>query len=96
MTKDKLDKKDLHLIIDRVIVYEDHIDIKLKADADEILRTGTIEHFKQELDGEAANFNLDTENIEKVAEDLSFVTAQRARNQRDKVFRVNIISGGER
>ncbi len=95
LEKDKLDKNDLHLIIDRVIVYEDHIDIKLKADVDEILRTGTIEHFKEDVSGEAANFNLDTENIEISTEDYSTVVAQRARNQRDKVFRVNVISGGD-
>ncbi len=95
LEKDKLDKNDLHLIIDRIIVYEEHIEIKLKADVDELLRTGTIEHFKNDGSGEAANFNSDTENIEISTEDYSTVAAQRARNQRDKVFRVNVISGGD-
>ncbi len=95
LVKEKLDKSDLHLIIDRIIVYEDHIDIKLKADVDEILKTGTVEHFKQEISGEIANFNSDTEDIEIVAKDLSFVIAQRAKKRRDKVFCVNVISGGD-
>jgi len=94
--KDKLDKHTLHLIIDRIIIYEDNIEIKLQADVDELLRTGTIEHLKHNEESEAAvNFNSDTENIERATEDFSMVAAQRARNQRDKVFRVNVISGGD-
>jgi len=40
--KEKLDKTDLQLIIDRIIVYEDRIEIQLKSDIDTILKTGTI------------------------------------------------------
>ena len=36
--KPKLDKTDLQVIIDRITVYRDHIDVKLKADIDAILR----------------------------------------------------------
>lgn len=94
--KDKLDKHTLHLIIDRIIIYEDSIEIKLQADVDELLRTGTIEHLKNNEEGEVpVNFNSDTENIEISTEDYSMVVAQRAKNQRDKVFRVNVISGGD-
>ena len=94
--KDKLDKHTLHLIIDRIIIYEDNIEIKLQADVDELLRTGTIEHMKHNEENEVpVNFNSDTENIERVTEDYSIVAAQRAKNQRDKVFRVNVISDGD-
>ena len=94
--KDKLDKHTLHLIIDRIIIYEDNIEIKLQADVDELLRTGTIEHMKHNEESEVpVNFNSDTENIEISTEDYSAVVAQRARNQRDKVFRVNVISDGD-
>ena len=93
---DKLDKHALHLIIDRIIIYEDNIEIKLQADVDELLRTGKIEHLKHNEESEVpVNFNSDTENIEISTEDYSMVVAQRARNQRDKVFRVNVISGGD-
>ncbi len=95
LDKDKLDRSDLHLVIDRIIIYEDHIEIKLKADVDELLRTGTIEHLKHGDEGEAiVNFNSDTENIKKTTDDFSLVVAQRAKNRRDKVFRVNVISVG--
>lgn len=94
--KDKLDKHTLHLIIDRIIIYEDNIEIKLQADVDELLRTGTIEHMKHNEESEVpVNFNSDTKNIEISTEDYSMVVAQRARNQRDKVFRVNVISDGD-
>ena len=94
--KDKLDKHTLHLIIDRIIIYEDNIEIKLQADVDELLRTGTIEHMKHNEESEVpVNFNSDTENIERATEDYSIVAAQCARNQRDKVFRVNVISDGD-
>ena len=94
--KDKLDKHTLHLIIDRIIIYEDNIEIKLQADVDELLRTGTIEHMKHNEESEIpVNFNSDTEDIERATEDYSIVAAQRARNQRDKVFRVNVISDGD-
>ena len=94
--RDKLDKHTLHLIIDRIIIYEDNIEIMLQADVDELLRTGTIEHMKHNEESKVpVNFNSDTENIERATEDYSIVAAQRARNQRDKVFRVNVISGGD-
>ena len=94
--KDKLDRNDINLIIDRIIVYEDHIDVKLKADIDELLRTGTIEHFKNgEESEEAVNFNSGTENIERADDDYTIVAAQRAKKRRDKVFRVNVICGGD-
>ena len=96
VNKDKLDRNDLYLIIDRIIIFEDHIEIKLKADIDELLRTGTVEHLKYYEESELpVNFNQDTENIEKSTEDYSLVAAQRANKRRDKVFRVNVISGGD-
>jgi hypothetical protein len=95
LNKEKLDKTDHRLIIDRILVYEDHLEVRLKADIDELLRTGRIEHLKPGKEEETAvNFNLDTENIERVAEDFSYVTAQRVKNQRAKVFRVNVIYSG--
>ena len=94
--KDKLDKHTLHLIIDRIIIYEDSIEIKLQADVDELLRTGTVEHLKNNEESEIpVNFNQDTENIERVSNDFSLMAAQRAKNQRDKVFCVNVISDGD-
>ena len=81
LSKDKLDRNDLELIIDRVLVYEDHLEIKLQRDIDSILRSGTLE--------ETVNFNQGIENS------LQCRLIQSARNQKDKVFDVHVISDGD-
>ena len=45
LNKEKLDKSDIELIIDRITVYEDRIEIQLKSDIDHILKCSTEEVF---------------------------------------------------
>ena len=80
LAKEHLERNDLELIIDRIAVFEDHLEIKLKPDIDAILQSGFVE--------KAANFNSDTENI-------SDMLVQSSKNHEDKVFCVNVISEGE-
>lgn len=84
--KDKLERNDLELLIDRILVYEDHLEIKLQADIDSLLHCGTIEECRKEIS--AANFNFGTENIENTI-------SQSSKNHGDKVFRVNVVSNGD-
>ena len=42
LNKEKLDRNDLQLIIQKIRVYEDHLEIQLKADVDGILRSGEL------------------------------------------------------
>lgn len=42
LQKDKLDKVDLDLIIGQIVVYEDRLEIKLKADIDSLLQCGAV------------------------------------------------------
>jgi stage V sporulation protein T len=65
LEKEKLDKRDLNLMIERITIYEDNLDIQLKSDIDDLLTHGTSQ------------------------------IVQSAKNQRDKVFDVNIISNGD-
>ena len=81
LEKEKLERNDLELIIDRIHVFEDHLDIKLKADIDVLLRCG--------LEGLAANFKSGIEDISLTR------IVQRAVHQKDKVFDVNVISEGD-
>ena len=81
LEKEKLERNDLELIIDRIHVFEDHLDIKLKADIDVLLRCG--------LEGLAANFNSGIEDSSLTR------IVQRAVHQKDKVFDVNVISEGD-
>ncbi len=40
LCKDSLDKRDVGMIVDTIVVYKDHVEIKLKPDVDAILRAG--------------------------------------------------------
>lgn len=84
--KDKLERNDLELLIDRILVYEDHLEIKLQADIDSLLHCGTIEECRKKIS--AANFNSGTGNIENII-------SQSSKNHGDKVFRVNVVSNGD-
>ena len=84
LRKPKLERSDLELMIQRIRVYENHIEIQLKADIDSILKNGTLPSETED----AANFDSGTENIEKVL-------IQSSKNREDKVFRVNVINNGD-
>ena len=80
LEKEKLDRTDLELIIQRIKVYEDHLEVQLQADIDTLIRTEQLE--------DTVNFNQGIEN-------LSCRIVQSARNQKDKVFDVHVISDGD-
>ncbi len=99
LEKDKLDPKDLHLIIDKIYVYEDHVQVKLKADIDSILRCGMLPEDPEETSEEAnaeekleessLNFNSGTKDS------LNVTIVQSAEKRPDKVFRANVICDGD-
>ncbi|MDD5863849.1 MAG: stage V sporulation T C-terminal domain-containing protein [Firmicutes bacterium] len=80
LNKEALDRNDLELIIQRIQVYEDRLEIYLQADIDALLHVDEKEN--------AVNFNSGTENIENRL-------IQSSKNHEDKVFRVNVISEGD-
>ena len=81
LEKPSLDRNDLNLMIEKIKVYEDHIEVQLKADIDSLLKTGALPE-------DAANFNSGTENIENTL-------IQSSKNHEDKVFRVSVVSSGD-
>ena len=95
LEKPTLDKGDLSLILDRIIVHggEQHgIDIELKADIKMLLEAGTLsdEQLQQAgYRGTVVNFNWDIES------NLKATIVQKAQKQRDKAFGVNVICGGD-
>ena len=97
LSKEKLDKTDLELIIERITVYEDHLEISLKSDIDAIIKTGVLE--ESVSGGNAANFNADkaaTPDFRLGTEDISLNRIiQSATRRRDKVLSVNVISSGD-
>ncbi len=80
LEKAKLDRTDLELIIRQIKVYEDHLEIQLQTDIDTLIRTEAME--------DTVNFNQGIEN-------LNCRIVQSAKNQRDKVFDVHVISDGD-
>ncbi len=90
LTKPKLDKNDLELIIMGIKVYEDHIEIELQADIDEIINSGDLLDSCTEKEA-IVNFNLGTEDNSKTDK----ILVQSANKRPDKVFRVNVVSKGD-
>ena len=103
LEKPTLDRNDLNLMIEKIRVYEDHIEVQLKADIDSLLKAGALPE-------DAANFNSGTENSESqlVGADDSVrprvdvgidpyetEIVQGAAHRKDKVFRVSVISSGD-
>lgn len=83
LTKPKLDKRDISLIVDRITVYEDHIDIQLKPDVDGLLATGVCE--------EVENFPQDSKDISILPTEI----VQSATRRPSKVFTVNVVNSGD-
>ena len=83
LNKDKFDKQDLELIIDKIVVYEDRIHIKLKDDIECILKSGTLENKA------VANFKSGIIDI------LQKTVIHSVKGHKDKVYGVNVISDGD-
>ncbi len=81
LQKEKLERNDLELIISKIKVYEDHLEILLKADVDALIRCGAVEM--------ATNFD------QGIKDSLSVTLVQSAAKQKDKVYAVNVISDGD-
>ena len=68
--------------MDRITVYEDHIDIQLKPDVDGLLATGVWE--------EPENFPQDSKDISNLPTEI----VQSATRRPNKVFTVNVVNSG--
>ena len=59
LAKPKLDRNDLQLIIQKIRVYEDHIEVQLQTDVDSILRSGSLSEEKPEAVAAMASVRAD-------------------------------------
>lgn len=85
LQKPKLERQDLTLIIERITVFEDHIEVQLKADIDSILKSGTLPEDAED----AANFDPG------MADSSPVTIVQCSEKHADKVYHVNVISNGD-
>lgn len=79
--KDKLTRADLEVIVEKITVYENRVEVHLKANIDALLRLDTEK-------GLTANFDQGTADI------VQTVT-QKVRNWKPKVYRVNVLCEGD-
>ena len=79
--KPKMERNDLELMIEKIDVFEDHLEVHLLADIDELLHCTAEEN--------VVNFNSGIESAEKCR------IVQCSRNQKDKTFDVSVISNGD-
>ena len=87
LNKKALTKADVDFIIQRITVYEERIDIKLRSDLDNLLRTGTLPECSAERS--AANFNSGTKKAESLT---PFAHISRKKGD---ILSVNVISEGD-
>ena len=85
LAKPHLEKQDLELIIERIYVFEDHVEIRLKADIDTLLRRGELPDADGGEGGEGGG-DGSTEPVSVV---------QSAAHHADKVLRANVVSDGD-
>ena len=80
IAKEKYNRADIALIVKKIRVYEDHVEVQLQSDIDAILQEKTPES--------TVNFKPDT--IEPR------ILVQSAKNHTDKVYGVNVVSEASR
>ncbi len=98
INKPSLQKKDLDFILEKIVIYENRIDIQLKADIDALLTSGRLpdteenseEKSENSEEKTAVNFESDVKNI--VSSRQIVVTVK---NRSDKVFDVNVVRYGD-
>ena len=87
LNKENLSKIDVDFIIERITVYEDHIDIKLRPDIDMLLKTGTMP--ERNYEETTANFLSDIESSEASSHFAAVKTST------GKILNVNVFSDGD-
>ena len=98
LNKERLERRDLELIIQKIKVYEGRLEIQLQADVDSILRSGTLPEGAAEETAVAAMAEVSEGivNFKSGMGHISHVTiVQEAKQHPDKVFHANVISDGD-
>lgn len=89
LNKDSLNKADVDFIIDRIDVYTDRVDIKLKPDIDALLRTGVPAELMTEQEAVTINFKSGTKKSD------NFSPIAQIRTSKGEILSVNVISEGD-
>ncbi len=86
LKKEKLDRLDISLIVDKIFIFEDNsVDVHLKADIEHLLQTGTLPTEEQTV-----NFNFDSIGISYKAE-----YTHKSPKHQAKAYTVNVVNDGD-
>ena len=88
LNKDKLSKQDIGLIIDKIFIFTDKIEVYLKADIDELIKI-TSEPYVTDTEGNAVNFKSGTKKADKLT------PIAQVRTSKGEILSVNTISDGD-
>ncbi|MEE5993876.1 MAG: stage V sporulation T C-terminal domain-containing protein [Oscillospiraceae bacterium] len=88
LNKESLSKADIDFIVDKIMIYTDHIDIMLKPDIDELLKIGIPEEL-QFTEETAVNFKQGTKNS------ILQSPITRIRTSKGEILSVNVINEGD-
>lgn len=88
LAKPKLDRNDLQLIIQKIKVYEDHIEVLLKADVDALLRSDDWEESPAVAAMAPASIPLEARPYE-------IQITQESDRHREKIYTVKVICDGD-
>ena len=89
LNKKSLTKADIDFIVDKITIYTDHMDIKLKADINELLKTGIPEELQTEQTGTPVNFKHGTGKLTIQSPITRIITSK------GDILSVNVISDGD-
>ena len=89
LNKEKLSKVDIDFIVDRIDIFTDHINVKLRSDIDALLKTGLPAELQTENAGAGANFDSGTKKADSLTP-IAHITTSKG-----EILSVNVISEGD-
>lgn len=89
LNKDKLNKVDIDFIVDRIDIFTDRINVRLRSDIDALLKTGMPAELQPETIGADANFDSGTKRFDNLTP-IAHITTRKG-----EILSVNVISEGD-
>ena len=94
LNKSTLERTDLELLIEKIQVYEEHIEVQLKADIDAIIQSGLPSELP-EADKIPVSAGISENFKSGIMDSLKTQIVQSSMKRPDKVYDVNVISNGD-
>lgn len=93
LNKEKLDRNDLHVVIEKIRVFEGRIEIQLKNDIDSLLRSGILP--EEQTGSENGETGLETVETLEDAEKLAISIIEDTIHRASRNLRVDVVTSGD-